>query len=706
MTQLNSHKYNLPIAQASYLLKLPTSYIKESILDKDELTKDGNKSFIDDEVYMKTMRSWLNKCIKKKCVNLKQQYKYSKKLKNCGRQYAIDFGIQSLQNDLKGFLCRDVYNDYDMVNAYPCILIYIRNTYFKDMKTPFLDKYVSKRSEILSKWKIEKNDIFKCLNSQWESKTDNQFLKGLDNEFKIFQNKFYTSDIDWIASISKIQLNKDNKKGGFIARCVSVIEDQVIREVSQLFNGYIGSKIFDGLFIDKSLPIDEVLIKLNNATSKKYGINWINKPLSNKIQMDDDLILPEYEDEYSIMKSTFEETHFMINEPITFGRERMEDENLTFFTYGKSDFQTLTSTYQIDNSPFFNKWIMDINKRCYEKLVFDPSKEFDSNKYYNLFTGFNYEFNDIDTDNSVEIFLEHIKLLCNNDQDACKYLLNYIAHIIQYPEQLPLVAIVMCGSKGVGKDALIDIIEKLIGLKYSHRSNNFNDLFGNFTPALKHKLIIQLDEVAGLDGYKMKENLKCFITKTVVCINEKNVPQYKLNNYARLFLTSNNNNPIEVTSDNRRFFCIMAGDKREKSYYDNLYNMMNSSDNMNSIFNFLYDHDLEGFKTTAFPMTDKMKIMMEHNINPIYYYLKDRITKSQFISNQYIMDDYKNYLLDNGYAFDKINTRSLKAILINIPKNAITYKRTEKQRGYQIHYELLLPQLVKMMPDEFNANPQ
>ena len=70
------------------------------------------------------------------------------------------------------------------------------------------------------------------------------------------------------------------------------------------------------------------------------------------------------------------------------------------------------------------------------------------------------------------------------------------------------------------------------------------------------------------------------------------------------------------------------------------------------------------------------------------------------------MDDYKDYLLDNGYAFDKINTRSLKAILINIPKNAITYKRTEKQRGYQIHYELLLPQLVKMMPDEFNANPQ
>ena len=39
------------------------------------------------------------------------------------------------------------YIDIDMVNAHPTILLYIQQTYFKQLKCPTLTKYIKKRNK-------------------------------------------------------------------------------------------------------------------------------------------------------------------------------------------------------------------------------------------------------------------------------------------------------------------------------------------------------------------------------------------------------------------------------------------------------------------------------------------------------------------------------------------------------------------------------
>ena len=694
---------------AQYLLKLPSDYIKDEIYNKNETDKNGDKK--DYDKYIDNLKKWLNLIIKRKGV-LNQKYKYSKKLKNCGRQYVNGFGIQSLQNDLRGFLCGDIYNDFDMINCAPTILYYIKTKYFKNFEMPYLEKYINNRKDILDKWKLTKQDIIINLNRETPYKSNNEFLKGLDGEFKKIQTKIFNSDHPRFTNINKLQLKKDNKKGSFISRVLFVIENEILTKVSSLFAVKdIGCVIFDGLFIDKKIDINLIIDKLNNATID-YGIKWINKSMSDKIKIDEDLVLPVYEDDYTIMKNEFEEEFFMINEPLLFGRERFDNDKKIFYLYPKGDFGTITSTYRILDEtgptpvivPFLGKWLIDKDKRCYEKQIFIPNENYDSDKYYNLFTGFNYKYDgqDIIMNDYITHFKEHIDLLCNHDENASNYLIKYLADLIQNPHILPEVAIVMCGGKGVGKDLLIDILVKLIGQQYTTRTQSFNTLFGNFNSGVKNKLLIQLNEVSGNDGYKQKEDLKVFITQKTVEINEKMLKPYILQNYARLLICTNNNNPVEITADNRRYFVIEAGNKQKRDYYDNMYdNILNNNDAMSAIFNYLYKYDLTDFKIKQFPITNKMKRMMEHNINPIYYFLKDTINESVFLDNKSIFNLYINYLETEGYSTSSCNLKSMKSVLVNIPNNAITYKQKhinyKTVRGYDINIDTLNNELDKLI---------
>jgi len=48
-----------------------------------------------------------------------------------------------------------------------------------------------------------------------------------------------------------------------------------------------------------------------------YEIKWTTKAHSDKIKIDENLVLPEYKSEYTVMKEKFEKSHLMIKNPLT-----------------------------------------------------------------------------------------------------------------------------------------------------------------------------------------------------------------------------------------------------------------------------------------------------------------------------------------------------------------------------------------------------
>jgi len=692
-----SHTEKYLLERCEYMLKLPNEVIIDTIYDAEERNENGEKWDMDK--YIDQLKTHLAYIVSKK-GNYSQSYKYSRGMKNQGRQYVKKFGIQSLQKDLRGFLCGMLFNDYDMINAHPSILLYVRDKYFKKQKLPNLEMYIKNRNDVFKKWDINKKQILISMNKATPMKTDNPFLLAIDKEFKQMQTLIFHSTEDVFIDIPKTGLKKENKKGCFLNRSLCVFENNILTEAMELFNSKdIGSAMFDGFFLSAELSSDEVLDKLNNTT-EKYGIKWDMKEHSDKIKIDNSLNLPEYEDDYTIMKKEFEKNHCLIQHPLFYIKEFNDD---SYGDYKRSEFLSLTEHLRTivngKNVPFFAEWSKDKEKRKYQKIVFDPRFaghiDFKGDEYYNLYTGF--EFDNIlpkQDWSGVDTFLSHLKYMCSDDEASFNYLLNYICHLFQKPADRPDVAIVLNGAKGTGKDMIISFIQNILGIKYVSRVQSLHSVFGDFNSCLKNKMLLQINEMDGQNGYKYEQALKDLITAESNTINEKMARPFTIENYIRVFICSNSDNPIKLTTDNRRYFAIETPKKKKDiSYYKGLTQMLNDEHVLNSVYSFCMKQDIDKFEPRTFPITNKMKSLMQHSIDPIYYFIQDCIDKDEIISGQDLIVKFRHYCNINGHSTEYINAKTLKSKMLNIGGTSVDYNRFttdgNRFRGFKINNKQL-----------------
>ena len=173
---------------------------------------------------------------------------------------------------------------------------------------------------------------------------------------------------------------------------------------------------------------------------------------------------------------------------------------------------------KITDAPFIKDWLYDPTRKTLSKMDFCPHNpnrpEIAPNNIYNMFDGYRAKLPepdleyDFDVDAEVQRFLNHLNLIVGKEEDAYNYLINYIADLVQNPQNLPSVALVFKSKQGLGKDLFVNYIEKMLGDKYIYRTSNLEEVYGNFNPAVKGKLLVQLNEVEGKDGFAKKERLK------------------------------------------------------------------------------------------------------------------------------------------------------------------------------------------------------
>lgn len=122
-------------------------------------------------------------------------------------------------------------------------------------------------------------------------------------------------------------------------------------------------------------------------------------------------------------------------------------------------------------------WNRHPGRRTYmEGVVFAPGGCPDT--AYNLWRGFAVE---PDPNASCELFLNHIlKIICCGNEDHYRYVIGWLAHMIQVPEEKPGVALVLKGIKGAGKDTIANYVGKLFP---NHHTNigNMDYLVGRFS---------------------------------------------------------------------------------------------------------------------------------------------------------------------------------------------------------------------------------
>jgi len=675
---IKQYNEQINVKNAKFLLSCDEDKLKELIDPNDDKFENGEKLFTNYETYVKQLKQFLKQAISQMESKgyIEREYSSSKNQVNQGRIYVKKFGVQKLKRNIRGFLIKDYVKDLDMINAHPSILLNLLKTTYPELKDNYetLELYVNNRDYFIKEKGISKMEVLISMNSSTNIKSTNQLFCKLDKEFKVIQKILFNDypnkvELTPITLSIKAQL-KQNKFGKFLNHILCVKENEILQKVMNIYKDIVQTPMFDGFTIKNTVNSLETISKLNQLTLND-GVKWSEKEHDNEIIYDENVAINYVEIKgYKQQKIEFEKTHFLIENPLLYGRSYTIKGEDKYQFYGKEKFKELTKPIKYFDEyteDFFPAWLEDSTRRSYKEIKFVPKLE-DDDEIFNSFKGFNYDGNTDEEEHEViEVFKNHISLLTSHEEKSIEYLEKYIAHLIQKPEEKPATAIMLKGKQGFGKDTLIDYISDLIGISHVFRTAEIDDIFGTYNVGIRDRLLIQLNELEGKDGFSNKEKIKNIITEDETIIREKYISQYSQPNYLRVFILSNNLNPIDIPHDDRRFNVFKAYHKKpSKEYFEKLHGFRKDKNAMNCLMKYFKNMDISNFNPrTQRPITSAYENMKQHNQNPFYKYMYDNFIKEGY-KNNFESSEYKKHK-SNGNIYVKSNNlfQNYKEFLMN-----------------------------------------
>ena len=171
------------------------------------------------------------------------------------------------------------------------------------------------------------------------------------------------------------------------------------------------------------------------------------------------------------------------------------------------------------SKPTAQMWMEWKGRRNFDGLVFEPEIDAGS-RWFNLWRGFAVEPapGPAVEHPMVERWKEHLfENICSRDKNLADWLTCWFAHLIQKPYEKPLVAVVFRGGKGVGKNALVERVSKLLG-GHAMTTSRRRYLVGNFTSHLQRCLLFVLDEAFWSGDKEAEGVVKDLVTKKALLL--------------------------------------------------------------------------------------------------------------------------------------------------------------------------------------------
>lgn len=210
-------------------------------------------------------------------------------------------------------------------------------------------------------------------------------------------------------------------------------------------------------------------------------------------------------------------------------------------------------------------WLAHSKRRQYYGITFDPALKGHSEDYYNIWKGFSIEPKN---EESCELFKNHIReVICSCNSDYFNYVWYWLAHLVQKPHLLSPVLVLM-GEQGTGKNTFVDPIGEIFGLHYLPL-DNINQFLGNFNFHLKNAVLIHGNEAVWGGNKQSLGKLKAMVTEKDCVIEGKGKDQIRMRNFKHLILSSNEDWPVHLERDARRFLVLNVSNKykNNRSYF-------------------------------------------------------------------------------------------------------------------------------------------
>ena len=236
-------------------------------------------------------------------------------------------------------------------------------------------------------------------------------------------------------------------------------------------------------------------------------------------------------------------------------------------------------------------------RRKYNGIIFDPTVVGHTKDHYNIWRGFAVQAKPGDTTR----YWTHVKEnICSENPIFYQFIRKWIAYIFQHPDEVH-TALVLCGSQGVGKNSFVEPLGILLGQHYVLLSS-ISELVSNFNFHLKSAVLIHANEAMWGGNKKEIGTVKAMITERNCLIESKGKDRIMVRNFKHLILSSNEDWPVHIDADDRRFFVLRVSEKHKEnhSYFAALQAELDNGGYEGLLYDLL-NENLHGFNPRNFP---------------------------------------------------------------------------------------------------------
>lgn len=289
--------------------------------------------------------------------------------------------------------------------------------------------------------------------------------------------------------------------------------------------------------------------------------------------------------------------------------------------------------------PVTEQWMTHPSRRSYDGICFMPGREAPA-RWYNLWRGFAVEPATEGSDEAqwaLAAWREHLREnVCRGDEKLTRWLTGYFAHLVQRPWEKPLVALVLRGGKGVGKNALVELgVQGLLGA-HAMLVTDRRYLVGNFNGHLENLLLLTFDE-AFWSGDKQAEGvLKGLITGREHNIEHKGKEPYKVDNLCRVVIIGNEDWLVPASHDERRFavFDVGEGRKQDRAFFQRMREGMEAG-GYRLLLRYLLDFDLTGIDVNEAPATAALVDQKHASLDPFHQWWLDCLSEGWIVGSDF-----------------------------------------------------------------------
>lgn len=285
--------------------------------------------------------------------------------------------------------------------------------------------------------------------------------------------------------------------------------------------------------------------------------------------------------------------------------------------------------------PLSRVWMTRPARREYDNVVFSPLKAVPA-RFYNLWRGFTTPPANDNSHPAVAMFVEHaLQNVCGGDERLCQWLLGYFAHMIQRPWEKPLVALVFKGSKGTGKNALVERVGALLGQHFLVADDE-RYLLSNFNSHLESNLFFVLDEASWAGDKRAEGRLKGLITGSQHNIERKGAEPYQVDNLTRVAIIGNEKWLVPASVEERRFAVFNVGDGRrqDRKFFEAMRVGMEQGGYAH-LLRFLLDFDLSEVDVNAAPATQGLIDQKHASLEPVQEWWFDCLSSDSLVGSDW-----------------------------------------------------------------------